>query len=161
MFCRVRGDKERKCNILRIECKSKEEGDRAVEICFLCLMMREGKKDMVREESGASQATLEKEDTQTERDWKLLFKFDPTPEELELAAKIFVASCWELSNVEKVRTFHRKPDMYESSGGYEITEEEGDTTWLVTDGERRAWVTRYGLNQVPLWSVNVADEEDC
>jgi len=122
-----------------------------------------GENDMIREESGMSQATLEKENTQTqtEQDWKLLFKFDPTPEELELAAKIFVASCWELNNVEKVRTFHRKPDIHESSDGYEIVEEEGDMTWLVTDGERRAWVTRYGLNQVPLWSVNIADEEDC
>ncbi|HTK10508.1 MAG TPA: hypothetical protein VL485_25270 [Ktedonobacteraceae bacterium] len=115
---------------------------------------------MLRKESSKTLVTLEKEDVRIEPNWNLLFKFDPTPEELEQAARIFAASCWSLSSTENVSTVQREPGSYDVRTGQDVPGEEGDNTWLVTDGEHRAWVTRYGLNQVPLWSVNVEDEEE-
>ena len=93
-----------------------------------------------------------------EQPWNLMFKTDPTPEELELAARYFVAACWELNDMEEVRSIKREPGSYDAYSGQEVPVEEGDTTWFVTDGEHRAWVTRYGLNSVPVWSVSVDEQ---
>jgi hypothetical protein len=116
---------------------------------------------MITTESSSSRALLDKEEAiQTEQNWNLLFKFDPTPEELEMAACIFAATCWQLNSVENLHTVQRKPGSFDIGSGHEVPGEEGDNTWLVTDGEHKAWVTRYGLNRVPLWSANLEDEED-
>jgi hypothetical protein len=128
--------------------------------CSQYLKMRTGEDIVLRKESSKPSTTLEKEETRIEPNLNLLFKFDPTPEELDQAARIFAASCWALDSAENVSSTPRKPGSYDIRTGQEVPGEEGDNTWLVTDGEHRAWVTRYGLNRVPLWSVNVQDGED-
>jgi hypothetical protein len=94
-----------------------------------------------------------------EPEWDFMFKLNLTGEELETAVRLFAAQCWDVSSTNKIQAIRRTPGCYDLLTGQEVPGQEGDSTWLVTDGERHAWITRYGPNhnEIPIWSVNIED----
>jgi hypothetical protein len=92
--------------------------------------------------------------------WDLMFKLNPTGEELEAAVRLFASQCWNVNGEHRIQATRRAPGSYDFLTGQEVPGQENDSTWLVTDGERRAWITRYGPNnnKIPIWSVNIEDD---
>ncbi len=104
--------------------------------------------------------TVQGQENQSEQAWDFMFKLNPTGEELEAAVHLFAAQCWSADDTQKIQAIRRTPGSYDFLTGQEVPGQENDSTWLVTDGERRAWITRYGPNnnKIPIWSVNIEDD---
>ncbi len=104
--------------------------------------------------------TVQGQENRIEQAWDFMFKLDPTGEELEAAVRLFATQCWSADSTQKIQAIRRTPGSYDFLTGQEVPGQENDSTWLVTDGERCAWITRYGPNnnKIPIWSVNIEDD---